>query len=60
MPLFVAYACPIQGTFHKRTVSIGATDNNHTHKGVHPSQWIANAEQSFVGGGDLGARNADH
>ena len=40
-------------------VSIGATDNNHIYKGVPPSQWIAKAEQSFVGGRDLGARNAD-
>ena len=40
-------------------VSIGAKDNNHIYKGLSISQWGANAEQPFVGGGDLGARNAD-
>ena len=34
MPLFVAYAFPIQGKFHKMAVSIGATNKDHTYKGV--------------------------
>ena len=42
-----------------RLVSIGATDNNHAYRGLSISQWGANTEQSFVGGGVLGARNAD-